>query len=913
MPLFLARILDLRRHPFPGVRLAWWVGLGALFWLAAVPGPAGNMLFGAWLALNLVLVFTALGWAVFHPRAILGALRPAAAGSFWVALVATVWIGSIVAVQFSERIPESMTPALRTGMVLGSPVLLVGLLCGAFGVALVWAALGAYTARRQPFPEAASTGVSAGWTVLTAGLLTALLGGVLPLPPLVTQGFVASAPLMVVLLTQKAMRTGCTPTDVHKQGIDWLARRLILRWQAGEKPRRLDLRGPALGLAAAGVGALLAFSLALLPLQAQALVAFLQVRNSFELSLPDHSRRPPVSEAVRATLLQLDLETRRRAATTGSEASVQAETIRKLSRYGARIVLPLPLLEPLQEGEINVAVQTRGRVSALPTEADIRRSRADLDELTAAVRASGAVFLGLSTRQAITPHTESAAAAERLAAVAAGVGRTDTEAFGAPELPVITTLAPAAEGPPGLRDRGWMLTPLPLVLAAGSRGREAVQGMPQIAPDKVLVAVHATQPEQSFPRLDYGTVLRGEPVLVPAAEANDPAGRWVRPEEYFRGRTVFLDTLVPATRDTVAGRMSQAEVLAHALATLQSRSTTGRVPGWVSLLVLVAAGLITGAACTGCSPLRAAWIAFGLELGVLFSGIVLFLAPVAVGLVTDRGPATFGSVWLDPVPPMVVVLAAYLLAANLTLAVERAQRERNKGLLQRFVAPQVVNELLDEMEDFGGDVVLGGKRQQVCVIFADVRGFTRFAEAQPPEVVIEVTNQYLTALTEALHRHGGLLDKYLGDGLMALFRVTDPEVDVRKAVHAALAMRDAAATVSMWQAAQGHPVLQVGISLHYGEAVVGLVGNPAQFNYTALGHTVVVTQRLQSVAGAGEVILSETVYALVEGEVFAETGAPVTVKGLSEPVCYYRIPNPASNGQKTEGRWQEAVATGETA
>jgi adenylate cyclase len=160
--------------------------------------------------------------------------------------------------------------------------------------------------------------------------------------------------------------------------------------------------------------------------------------------------------------------------------------------------------------------------------------------------------------------------------------------------------------------------------------------------------------------------------------------------------------------------------------------------------------------------------------------------------------------------------------------------------------------------------------------------------------VIEATNDYLTALTEAVHAQGGILDKYTGDGLMALFltRGETPRDTVQRALWAALEMQRAASAVSEARATAGLTALAFGIGLHYGEAVVGFVGHPNRLDYTALGHTVVVSQRLQSIAGGGEVVVSEAVGGLLGGEVPLRAGDPVTVKGLSAPVVPYRLAPP---------------------
>jgi adenylate cyclase len=254
--------------------------------------------------------------------------------------------------------------------------------------------------------------------------------------------------------------------------------------------------------------------------------------------------------------------------------------------------------------------------------------------------------------------------------------------------------------------------------------------------------------------------------------------------------------------------------------------------------------------------------------------------------------------WVDPVLPLIAAVIAFMLVTQFTFSLEHVELQRNRALLQRFVAPQVVEELLENPDQ---TLALGGSRQNICVLFADVRNFTPLAERHTSDEVIETINAYMTALTDAMHAYGGMLDKYTGDGLMALFRVPHdpPDADIQEAVLAALAMRDVSRTVSRRLVEQGKQSLEVGISLHYGEAVVGLVGNPNQFNYTALGHTVVVASRLNSVTPAGDVLVSDTVYQVIADHFVVEECPEVMVKGLSQPVRPYRVIKPHLVVKKT--------------
>ena len=186
---------------------------------------------------------------------------------------------------------------------------------------------------------------------------------------------------------------------------------------------------------------------------------------------------------------------------------------------------------------------------------------------------------------------------------------------------------------------------------------------------------------------------------------------------------------------------------------------------------------------------------------------------------------------------------------------------------------------------------LEGKLSHVCVLFADVRNFTGFAERHRPEEVFAAVNQYMTALTNALHAYGGVLDKYTGDGLMAWFpSQANTRLQIEKAVKASLAMRDASIAISRSRIEQNKPALDFGIGMHYGEAMIGLVGNEEhQINYTALGHAVIVSARLQTLAAGGEVIVSAAVFAALDSTFQVEAREPVAVKGIYELVHPYLV------------------------
>jgi len=237
-----------------------------------------------------------------------------------------------------------------------------------------------------------------------------------------------------------------------------------------------------------------------------------------------------------------------------------------------------------------------------------------------------------------------------------------------------------------------------------------------------------------------------------------------------------------------------------------------------------------------------------------------------------------------------------ILANQGAVAISKAQyieqqsraQEREKwairDLFQRYVSPVVVDRLVDGMED----LALGGKRQEVTVLFADIRGFTSFSENQPPEQLIEILNLYLALAVEAILAQEGTLDKFMGDAVMAVFNAPLAQVDhTLRAARAALAMQEA---ISDHNLTMGHQdYLSFGVGIHTGEAVVGNIGTPQRLNYTAIGDAVNLAKRLQEIAAGGQIILSQAAYEAVKNQISTERLGPLPIKGRTSPEEGYRL------------------------
>jgi adenylate cyclase len=175
-------------------------------------------------------------------------------------------------------------------------------------------------------------------------------------------------------------------------------------------------------------------------------------------------------------------------------------------------------------------------------------------------------------------------------------------------------------------------------------------------------------------------------------------------------------------------------------------------------------------------------------------------------------------------------------------------RERIREAFGRFVSPQVATEFIEKYARHGKTAVLGGSRRDVVILFSDLREFTHLSETLPPEVLIEVLNGYFQEMVEAIQRHGGLVDKFIGDAVLAVFGLTEGQEDPAvSAVSAGLEMRRRLEAYNAKLAERGIH-LSAGIGIHAGEAVAGYLGSTDRLEFTVIGHTVNVASRIEGKA-----------------------------------------------------------------
>jgi adenylate cyclase len=203
--------------------------------------------------------------------------------------------------------------------------------------------------------------------------------------------------------------------------------------------------------------------------------------------------------------------------------------------------------------------------------------------------------------------------------------------------------------------------------------------------------------------------------------------------------------------------------------------------------------------------------------------------------------------------------------------------------LERFLSPAISRKITTE----AADIRLGGESQRITLLFADVRGFTTMAETMKPREAVEVLNEFFARMTNVIFEHDGTLDKYLGDGLMALFGAPFAlQNDAEAAVRAAVNMQKSLAELNK---ISGKPPLNIGIGIHTGEAVVGFLGTERRMDYTAIGDTVNVASRLTSQAGPGQIVISNATYAQLGREIPCCPLSAMKLKGRAEPIDVHEV------------------------
>lgn len=295
-----------------------------------------------------------------------------------------------------------------------------------------------------------------------------------------------------------------------------------------------------------------------------------------------------------------------------------------------------------------------------------------------------------------------------------------------------------------------------------------------------------------------------------------------------------------------------------------------------ALLVFAAAALASLARRAVRRPLlRFAALLFG---GVAWVGVALLLFDRAALVIPAFGP-----------------LLAFSLGGigglALDIALERREKTHVRRTLERYVSRNVVEELIDSPGQFHR--ALGGELRQVTILFSDIRSFTRAAATMDSRALVAQLNEYFAVMVECVFRHGGTLDKFIGDAVMAVWgnaRSNGASGDATNAVRCAQAMCEALEMLNARWRVQGRPQFRIGIGINSGEVVVGNIGSPHRMEFTVIGDAVNIAWRLQERTknGPANVLLGESVAALLDEEFPTDDCGQMHLPD-HEPVHYHRL------------------------
>ena len=219
-----------------------------------------------------------------------------------------------------------------------------------------------------------------------------------------------------------------------------------------------------------------------------------------------------------------------------------------------------------------------------------------------------------------------------------------------------------------------------------------------------------------------------------------------------------------------------------------------------------------------------------------------------------------------------------------------AERIRREGIVrsnfERYFAPQLAARIASSPEALR----LGGDKRKVVVLFSDIRGFTALSETMNPDAMATLLTEYFTEMVECVFRHGGTLDKFIGDAVMAQWGAPiGSEDDADQAMAAAIDMMAELRTLNARWAAEERPTLQIGIGLNYGEAFAGNIGSERRLEFTVIGDTVNTASRLCGKAAAAEILISDDMRRALTAPPLLDECPPMELKNKSQPVKVFRV------------------------
>ena len=377
---------------------------------------------------------------------------------------------------------------------------------------------------------------------------------------------------------------------------------------------------------------------------------------------------------------------------------------------------------------------------------------------------------------------------------------------------------------------------------------------------------------------------------IPAVSAVDVISGAI-PPEFFEGKVALVGT-------SAAGLLD-----------LRSTPTEKNIPG-VTIIAQFIQQIFANEFLQRPDWLFGAEFLAGLSLAVLITLSIQALGPIgglSVLIVGSGGIVTSSYYFfksklflVDPISPLIISLSVYIAVTFFNFLFTELERSRVRGAFSQYLSPEMVNRLAESSES----LVLGGERKEMTFLFSDIRGFTKISEQykDDPEALTQLINQLLTVLSNAILDHGGTIDKYMGDCIMAFWNAPTDQQDHRQlAIQAAHSMNEALDQFNNEAKVELDFELEIGIGINSGNCIVGNMGSDKRFDYTVLGDAVNLASRLESQSSnyGLHMILGENTYINDSPFTIIEIDK-IAVKGKSNAETIYTCLKP-------ENKWTEEL------
>jgi adenylate cyclase len=419
--------------------------------------------------------------------------------------------------------------------------------------------------------------------------------------------------------------------------------------------------------------------------------------------------------------------------------------------------------------------------------------------------------------------------------------------------------------------------------------------------DAGSILVNFYGPDGTFPHLKFEDVIDDSSfTTVEETSTGEQVNTFTDPDfgylhdGTFRGKIVLVGVTVPEYKDLFPVSIARGqlrgdnlmygvEIHANVIENVLRNDFLQGQPFLSQVLMILGLTIFSFTASSAIKAWKTRHHSLVEAAGFLFVALLL----LGIGVLAVQLFLRFNYV-LALTPALVAILGGYISSTVYHFITERKQRLLIKSMFSTYVNPAVVDELVANPER----LVLGGRREELTVLFSDIEGFTTFSQKMEPERLVALLNEYLSVMSDVVFRNKGTLDKYEGDAIMAFWGAPIPQEDhPLLACRTALQMKDQLAALNAEWLQQGKPHLNIRIGINTGTMVVGNMGSAGKFAYTVIGDSVNLASRLE---GANKeyrttIMVSERTYGFVRDAILARKLDKITVKGRSEPVTTYEL------------------------